>query len=245
MATTSLWNPLGARKHAEQSAAEQTKEKTPAVHNPYLAARKEWDERYGDLITRARNWRAAFFVTAAIAFLAVGGMIVISKQARIVPYVVAVDSLGRTVASGPAEQATVADDRLKRAALNSWIADWRLVSMDGIAQRKAIDRTYAMIAAGSPAQVSISEYFRNDPPHERAAKQTVDVEVKAIFPSSEKTYEVEWVETTRSLAGTVIGEPQRWKGAFTLVVNPPTDEALARINPLGIYITQASWSRVL
>jgi type IV secretory pathway TrbF-like protein len=23
--------------------------------NPYLTARREWDERYGDLITRARN----------------------------------------------------------------------------------------------------------------------------------------------------------------------------------------------
>jgi type IV secretory pathway TrbF-like protein len=28
-----------------------------APHSPYLAARREWDERYGDLITRARNWR--------------------------------------------------------------------------------------------------------------------------------------------------------------------------------------------
>ena len=38
-------------------------EKSPTeVHNPYLAARREWDERYGDLITRARNCRtmAAF-----------------------------------------------------------------------------------------------------------------------------------------------------------------------------------------
>ena len=242
MATTSIWSTWRSNKRA--APTEQTKEKA-AVHNPYLAARKEWDERYGDLISRARNWRFAFFVAAAIAFLAVGGMIVIAKQARIVPYVVAIDSLGRTVASGPAEQATAADDRLKRAALNSWIADWRFVSMDGIAQRKAIDRAYSLIASGTPAQVAVSEYYRKDPPNERAAKQTVDVEVKAIFPSSEKTYEVEWVETTRSLAGTVVGEPQRWKGSFTLVVNPPTDEALARVNPLGIYVTAASWSRVL
>jgi type IV secretion system protein VirB5 len=242
MATTLI--PDAMRPAAESRPAQPTKEKEQ-VHNPYLAARKAWDERYGDLITRARNWRAAFFISAAIAFLAVGGMIVIARQARIVPYVVAVDSLGRTVASGPAEQARVADDRLKRAALNSWIGDWRVVSLDGIAQRKSIDRTYALIASGSPSQVAISEYYRRDPPNERATKQTVDVEVKAIFPSSEKTYEVEWVETTRSLAGTVIGEPQRWKGSFTIVVNPPTDEALARMNPLGIYITSAAWSRVL
>lgn len=122
----------------------------------------EVNARSGDLISRARNWRAAFFAAAAIALLAVGGMIVIARQARIVPYVVAVDSLGRTVGSGPAEQATVADDRLKRAALNSWVGDWRLVSMDGIAQRKAIDRAYDMIASGSPAQVAVSEYYSKD-----------------------------------------------------------------------------------
>jgi type IV secretory pathway TrbF-like protein len=232
-------------KSADQSLPVQAMKEKDYIHNPYLAARRAWDERYGDLITRARNWRAAFFISAVIALLAVGGMIVIAKQARVVPYIVAVDNLGRTVASGPAEQATVADDRLKRAVLNSWVGDWRLVSMDGIAQRKSIDRTYAVIASGSPAQVAISEYYRKDPPNERASKETVDVEVKAIFPSSEKTYEVEWVETTRSLAGTVMAEPQRWKGSFTIVVNPPTDEALARINPLGIYITSAAWSRVL
>ena len=24
----------------------------PAIHNPYLAARREWDERYGDLVSQ-------------------------------------------------------------------------------------------------------------------------------------------------------------------------------------------------
>ena len=54
--------------------------------------------------------------------------------------------------------------------------------MDGITQRKSIDRTYSMIASGTPAQVAVSEYYRKDPPNERAAKQTVDLEVKADLP---------------------------------------------------------------
>src|SRR5437879_12309110 len=94
MATTLIPSVLRSTKEAEMPT-QQTKEKD-RVHNPYLAARKEWDERYGDLISRARNWRAAFFVAAVIALLAVGGMIVIARQARVIPYVVAVDSLGRT-----------------------------------------------------------------------------------------------------------------------------------------------------
>src|SRR5579883_221726 len=36
-------------------------------HNPYLAARREWDERYGDLISRARNLRVVAFLCAATA----------------------------------------------------------------------------------------------------------------------------------------------------------------------------------
>jgi type IV secretory pathway TrbF-like protein len=36
-----------------------------------------------------------------------------------------------------------------------------------------------------------------------------------------------------------------WKAAFSIVVNPPTDERMARINPLGIYVTNANWGKVL
>jgi hypothetical protein len=39
----------------DASQATATPDSKP--YNPYLAARREWDERYGDLITRARNWR--------------------------------------------------------------------------------------------------------------------------------------------------------------------------------------------
>lgn len=212
--------------------------------NPYLAARREWDERYGDLITRARNWRAAAFLALAVVAVEAVGLIALAMKTKVVPFVVAVDSLGRVVASGPAEQATAADDKLKRAALLQWVGDLRTVTTDGIAQRKSIDRVYAMIARGSSAQVQVGDFYRNDPPHERAATQMVSVDVKAVYASSEKSYEVEWVETTRGLGGDVKAE-QRWKGSFTLAVNPPTDERLIRVNPLGVYVTNVSWSRVL
>lgn len=218
--------------------------KAKMPENPYLAARREWDERYGDLITRARNWRAAAFLALAVVAIEAVGLITLSMKTRVVPFVVAVDNLGRVVASGMAEQAPVADDKLKRAALLQWVGDLRIVTTDGIAQRKAIDRVYAMIARGSSAQVQIGDFYRGDPPHERAATQMVSVDVKAVYASTDKTYEVEWVETTRGLGGEVKGE-QRWKGSFTIAVNPPSDERLARLNPLGVYVTNVSWSRVL
>jgi type IV secretion system protein VirB5 len=217
---------------------------TPPKASPYLDARKEWDERYGSLISRANNWRRAAFVALMIALLETGGLIALAMKTKVVPYVVAIDNLGRMVASGPADQTTAADDKLKRAALFHWVSDLRMVTIDGVAQRKAIDRVYTMIASGSPAQVEVGDFYRLAPPHERAQTRTVDVEVKAAFATSEKTYQLEWSETVRGLSGQVEGE-ERWKGSFTIAVNPPSDERLVRLNPLGIYVTNVSWSRVL
>jgi type IV secretion system protein VirB5 len=229
---------------ATPAQGEQTKGRPSDVHNPYLAARKEWDERYGDLISRAKNWRAAAFLFGMIALASVAGMIVIARQAKVVPYVVAVDSLGRVASVGMAETATIADDRMKRAAIYQWVSDWRLVTIDGIAQRKAIDRVYAMIGSGTPAQVVIGDFYGKNPPHTRSQTQTVNVDVKAVFATSDKTYEVEWTEVTRNIAGQIRSE-EWWKGSLTIAVNPPTEERLIRINPLGVYVTNASWSKVL
>ena len=213
-------------------------------YNPYLAARREWDERYGHLITRERNWRIMAFICALAALLAIGGMIRLSTKSRIVPFVVAMDSLGRAVAAGPAEQASPSDDRLKRATLFTWVEDLRTVTTDGNAQRKAIDRVYAHIGGGTQAQTFITEFYRGDPPQKRASTETVGIEVRSVLPTTDRTFEVEWTETTRDLYGAIRGK-DNWKAVFTIAINPPTDERMTRINPLGIYVTNASWGKVL
>jgi type IV secretory pathway TrbF-like protein len=213
-------------------------------YNPYLAARREWDERYGDLITRAKNWRTMAALSSLIALLATSGIVWLSVRSRVVPFVVLLDNLSRPVASGVADQTSLDDDRLRRSNIFNWIENLRTVTTDGISQRKAIDRVYAQIASGSAAQTFISEYYRADPPFKRAETETVSVEVKSVLPTSDRSYEVEWVETTRDLYGTVKAT-DHWKGYFTIALNPPKDEREARINPLGIYITNASWAKVL
>lgn len=212
--------------------------------NPYLAARREWDERYGDLITRARNWRTLAIICAVTTLVATGGLMWLSAHSRIVPFVVLVDNLGRPLASGIAEQATVNDDRLKRASILAWVGDFRLVTSDGMAQRKAIDHVYAQIASGSQAQAFVSDFYRAIPPFKRAQIETVSIDVNSVLPTSDRTFEVDWVETTRDLYGAVKGT-DRWKGSFSIALNPPTDERLARINPLGVYVTNVSLAKVL
>jgi len=220
------------------------KPKTAELHNPYLAARREWDERFGEFISRARNWRTMAAISALVALVATCGMVWQATRSRVIPFVVLVDSLGRPIASGLAEQASVGDDRLRRAVIQEWIENVRLVTTDGIAQRRAIDHVYAYIASGTNAQAFISDFYRDDPPFKRAQTGTVSVEVKTVLPTSDRTFEVDWVETARDLFGGV-KSTDHWKGSFMIALNSPTEERQARINPLGLYVTAASWAKVL
>jgi type IV secretion system protein VirB5 len=68
--------------------------------------------------------------------------------------------------------------------------------------------------------------------------------VKSVLPNSNRTYEIEWIETTHDLNGGIVSA-DHWKGSFTIALNPPTEERLMRVNPLGIYVTDAAWTKVL
>jgi type IV secretion system protein VirB5 len=212
--------------------------------SPYLAARDEWNERYRDLIVAARNWRLLAVTSSVVALVAVLGLIVIGAKPKVIPYIVAVDNLGKVVSQGTAVQASVADDRLKRAALWSWVQDWRMVSSDATVEKNAIERVYAQIGNGTPAALRISDAYRDGSPLKLAQAETVSVNVRALYASSKDSYEVEWTETIFDLKGEQIGT-QNYKGVITISIHPPDDEGLARVNPLGIYVTNVSWSKVL
>lgn len=54
--------------------------------NPYLNARREWDERYGGLISRARNWQLMAAGSLAVAVVAVVGIAFVGSQSKIQPF---------------------------------------------------------------------------------------------------------------------------------------------------------------
>ena len=226
------------------SASLASVEERGSGKSPYLAARDEWNERYRDLIVAARNWRLLAVTSSVVALVAVLGLIVIGAKPKVIPYIVAVDNLGKVVSQGTAVQASVADDRLIRAALWSWVQDWRMVSSDATVEKNAIERVYAQIGNGTPAAIRISDAYRDESPLKLAQTETVSVNVRALYASSKDSYEVEWTETTFDLKGEQVGT-QNYKGVISISIRPPEDEGLARVNPLGIYVTNVSWSKVL
>ena len=113
------------------------------TQSPYVRARQEWDERFGDQIKSKNNWRLAAFVSMATTLLCVTGMVAIGYRSNTVPYVVALDDVGRAVPVIPAKQVAVKDVRLQEAVVARWVTDLRTIVTDAVAQRRLVDEVYA------------------------------------------------------------------------------------------------------
>ena len=235
------------RPQAASSAPGRGGGAAPAVpaqseHNPYLDARREWNERYGNYIQAAHHWRTIAMVCGLVALIAVAGVAYIGAQNKIVPYVVEVDKLGEVAAVARADQATAVDTRVVKAYLARFASDWRTVTIDRHAQKGSIDRVYAMLPGGSVALSKLNDYFRVHNPFTTAGKETVEVDVTNLLQLSDRTWQVEWREVTRDSRGEVQGSV-RMKASIIVGITPPTDEKLVLINPLGIYVTDINWSQ--
>ena len=62
--------------------------------NPYVEARREWDERYADLVLGKRNWQIAAGGLLALSLILASGIVWLTTRSRYIPYVVEVDKLG-------------------------------------------------------------------------------------------------------------------------------------------------------
>jgi len=214
----------------ESNSVADIKESSKGINDPYLDARREWNERYGSYISRAKNWRLMAFGVLGVCLVQTVGLVVMATQNKLVPYVVQVDKLGSAVPVARADQMGKTDERVVKALLARFISDARGVVSDGIAQRQMIDRTYAMLSNGTRALSIVNEFYKGDPPYSRAATSGVTTEISSVIPVTEKTWQVEWEETTRSTSGAIINK-LRWKANLTLAFNPPTNERQIRVNP--------------
>jgi type IV secretion system protein VirB5 len=203
------------------------------VQTPYIRARQEWDERFGDQIKSKNNWRLAAFVSMGTTFLCVTGMVAIGYRSNTVPYVVALDDVGRAIPVIPAKQVAVKDVRLQEAVVARWITDLRTIVTDAVAQRRLVDEVYAQTGQNSPASATITDFY-----------STVDASVESIVQQSSKTYEVVWVDTTRDLGGEFVAS-HRYRAFVSVTTQEVTDAKQALVNPLGLYVTNLTWGEVV
>lgn len=218
-------------------------ETSKVTENPYLAARREWNERYGEFVKNAAMWKLMAALAMGIALVATAGAVYIGSQSKLVPYVVGIDDLGRVTSAGIPGQKAI-DERVIISTLAEWISWHRSVVSDPAVQELFVLKTYAFLIQGSSAKGSIDEWYKSDAnnPYQRMASVTVTADVQSVLPMSSKTYQVDWRETVKNKGGVVIGQ-HNFRGLLTIEI-PGVDPALLLRNPLGIYIQSISIQKI-
>src|SRR2546425_3707743 len=90
--------------------------------NPYVEARREWNDRYLDLVRARRWWQLTAVAELALVGVLGGGLVTLSLQHKTVPYVVEGDALGAAAAVKPVGAAGgPTDGRIVRYQLAAFI----------------------------------------------------------------------------------------------------------------------------
>jgi type IV secretion system protein TrbF len=214
-----------------------------AIDNPYLDAQRVWDERYGDSLAQARNWRLIAFLALGVAGIAVGGVIWIGSQSKFIPYVVDRTDDGSIRSVGYAVKRPEAGLQVERGYIMRWLQDFRTVSSDAALEKQTVLRLYSFIKADSPGLTKANEYFRRTSPFDRARSETVTVEVDEPTSVTKVSWNVSWTETIRDRSGAVI-DKQRWAGTLQLVQEAPDDRPIDVVNPLSVYVSDFDFAQV-
>lgn len=214
--------------------------------NPYLNARREWNDHVMRLLTSRQMWQFIALASLLITMAAVGGIIHIGSQSKYIPYIVEIDRLGQASAVGPATASTNEDPRVVHACVTEFIEDSRCVTLDIALQRKMVFRTYHKLIPNDPATTKMNEWLNGtdeQSPFKRAAYEMVSVDIKSALRQTPDTWQVDWVETTRDRQGVLKGTAN-WRALVTVYFGAKQAEIIKEGNPLGIYVRDFSWSRL-
>lgn len=211
------------------------------VNSPYLAARREWNERYGDYIQRAKVWQGVGLVSLLIASASVGGVTYFAGQNKLIPYVVEVDERGATVRTYESSKMQAIDQRIVRAQLAQFIKDVRTVSPDLTVMKNAIKRLYTHLNDSSQASAFLNRYFSENNPFEAAQKYTVGVDILQLLPLSENSWQIEWAEQKYGRDGKDLGK-RHYTATVSITTGNKVNELTILDNPVGMEVENIHWS---
>jgi type IV secretion system protein VirB5 len=226
------------RKSGHQTA--QDAENAPST-NPYLDARREWVERYGDWVNMTKIITiVAVAAIAADVFLAYG-LMTESGRTHTVTRIIRVNHLGQAQVVDPVTVSHVPGIAI-RHSLEQWIVHTHEVISDPRAEKHIVDEATAMVTQS--AQGPLNHWWKPRNPMRKLQNETVNVQVTSAVPLSPRTYQIQWTQKTYTLSGR-LEKVSHWQGVIGYTIIPATTSYAIQHNPLGIYVTHFAWNRIL
>ncbi len=215
--------------------------------DPYIKARKEYDEITHNINASKQNWQRMAFVLGAALVVSIASNIFTIKKAHIVPYVVQVDNLGRALAVSEAKEMPLNDERIIKAFAYQYIDMARTIISDPEALRQNLTRVYQDSIKSVQSNFLDGYYKENNPFDYAQNKGTRHIEFLVFLKEAENTYSIEWREIERNYDNQVLGEAH-YKALISVIQIPYSNEDQYRenpFNPFGLYVTSISWSKLI
>jgi Type IV secretory pathway, TrbF components len=212
----------------------------PPAETPYRRAQAEWDARMGSAVLSARPWRRVAFAAVAGTALAVMGATAIALQQRTFVHVVEVDPQGQVLSVRSAERHWTPSETQKIYHIGRFVRLVRSLPTDGVVMRENWLEAYRFLTPQAAAQ--LTEIARQDDPFLSLGRVGRTIFIRSIIARSDTSYEVSWVERSTNGAGADTAEA--YSGVFTVTTRQPRNADEVAINPIGLLISDFSWSRV-
>ena len=211
--------------------------------NPYLNARREWNERYGECVQAAYHWRLVAIGSLIAATIGLTGSIYMGSQSKLLPFIVEVDPKGHLLSTSVAEPRHRPDAKIIQSFIADWIIHHRAVVGDAVVQRQYIERAYAHVLSGSAAKAAMDNWYSTGGnPFKRIATESVTVEISSVLPLSKESYQAEWSEKLFEPGGKSIAI-ESYRALVTLEFHDVESATLSH-NPLGLYFSSISIQKI-
>ncbi len=215
--------------------------------DPYIKARKEYDEITHNINASKQNWQRIAFVLGFALIISIASNIFTINKAHVVPYIVQVDNLGRAMAMTEAKEMPLNDERITKAFVYQYIDMARSVISDPESLRNDLTQVYQESIKSVQSNFLDVYYKENNPFDYAQNKGTRHVEFLVFLKEAEDTYSVEWREIERNYDNQILGETH-YKALISVIQIPHTNEDQYRedpLNPFGLYVTSLSWAKLM
>ncbi|MBL8552277.1 MAG: conjugal transfer protein TrbF [Hyphomonadaceae bacterium] len=206
---------------------------------PYRRARQEWDARMGSAVLSARTWRAIAFAAVGASALLGLGLTIVALQQRTFVHVVEVSPEGQVMAARVADGRWSPTETQIAYHLSRFVRLVRSLPTDGVVLRENWLEAYKFLTPTAAAQ--LNEMARADDPFLSLGRVGRTIHVRSVIARSDESWEVAWIERATNATGT--SDPQVYTGVFTVTLRPPRNADEVASNPLGLLISDFSWSR--
>lgn len=212
--------------------------------SPAARAARKWDEREGEIIVQNYNLRRLLLGMLAVVMFLTAGLVYKSLSSNVMPYIVEVDTVSgaiRNVGTVEASKNYQAGEAVYKYFLSKFLKNAREIPLDPVVYRENLTTAYGFLTKN--AALKLQTMLKSEKMPEKFGHQTVQINIATILPmEGGHSYQIRWTEENFTIGN---GEKKvtPYSGIFTVQTIRSEDEAQLMINPIGLYITDFSWSK--